>query len=110
MSTPAASLEPARGWTHRFRANPTSWLGVVLIAAVILAAVFASHISSFDPLEQSVGDRLMAPSAEHFLGTDSFGRDVLSRLLHAARISLTIGVLSIALAMVLGSAIGVAAG
>ncbi len=110
MSMPDTTLEPVRGWTHRFRANPTSWLGIVLIVAVILAAVLAPHISSFDPLEQSVGDRLMAPSAEHFLGTDSFGRDVLSRLLHAARISLTIGVLSIALAMVLGSAIGVAAG
>lgn len=110
MSATTASLEPARGWTHRFRANPTSWMGLALIVAVILAAVFASWIWPLDPLEQSVVDRLMGPSPEHPLGTDTYGRDVLARLLHAARISLLIGVLSIALAMVVGSAIGIAAG
>ncbi|MBL0141650.1 MAG: ABC transporter permease [Betaproteobacteria bacterium] len=110
MSTPAVVLEPARGWTHRFRANPTSWLGLALIAAVVLAAVFASSIWPVDPLEQNIADRLMAPSAQYLLGTDSYGRDVLARLLHAARISLTISVLAITLAMVVGSAIGITAG
>ncbi len=108
----AASLAPAtsRGWLDRFRANPTSWMGMALIIAVVLAAVFAHWIWPLDPLEQNIAERLTAPSAAHPLGTDSFGRDVLSRLLHAGRISLTIGVLSIALAMAVGSAIGIAAG
>jgi peptide/nickel transport system permease protein len=110
VSTVPVALEPARGWTHRFRANPTSWRGVGLIAAVVLAAIFAPWIWPMDPLEQAIVDRLVAPSAEHPLGTDSYGRDVLSRLLHAARISLVIGVLSIALAVTVGSAIGIAAG
>lgn len=110
MSAAPLSAIPARGWLDRFRANPTSLMGAALIVAVVLAAVFAHWIWPLDPLEQSVADRLMAPSAEHPLGTDSYGRDVLSRLLHAARISLTIGVLSIAVAMVVGSAIGIAAG
>lgn len=110
MSAAPASIEPARGWSHRFRANPTSWLGLALIVAVVCAAVFAPWIWPVDPLEQSIVDRLTGPSAEHPFGTDSFGRDVLSRLLHAARISLVIGVLSIALAMVIGSAIGIVAG
>ncbi len=109
MSAPAAVL-PARGWTRRFRANPTSWLGVALIAAVVLAALLASTIWPLDPLEQNVAERLMAPTAAHPLGTDTFGRDVLARLLHAARISLLIGAFSIALAMTIGSAIGIAAG
>lgn len=101
---------PARAWSQRFRANPGSWLGVALVLAVVLSAVLAPWIWPLDPLEQDVLARLSPPSWEHPLGTDSFGRDVLSRLLHAARISLLIGVLAIALALVIGSAIGIAAG
>jgi peptide/nickel transport system permease protein len=99
-----------RPWLARLRANPTSVAGVALIAVVVLLAIFAGVVWPIDPLEQNIGDRLMPPSGEHPLGTDSFGRDVLSRLLHAARISLGIGVLAIALAMSVGSAIGIAAG
>jgi peptide/nickel transport system permease protein len=83
---------------------------VALVLAVVLSAVLAPWIWPLDPLEQDVLARLSPPSWEHPLGTDSFGRDVLSRLLHAARISLLIGVLAIALALVIGSAIGIAAG
>jgi peptide/nickel transport system permease protein len=99
-----------RPWRTRLRANPTTVAGVAIIALVVLLAIFAGWVWPIDPLEQNIGDRLMAPSVEHPLGTDSFGRDVLSRLLHAARISLGIGVLAIALAMTVGSAIGIAAG
>lgn len=97
-------------WRSRFRGNPTSTVGLAIVALVLLLAVFAPWVWPVDPLEQDVIARLAGPSAEHPLGTDSFGRDVLSRLLHAARISLVIGVASIAIAMVLGSAIGIAAG
>ena len=110
MSAVSASAAPNPGWLDRFRANPTSWTGAVLIVAVVLAALGAASLWPVDPLEQSIADRLMPPSAAHPLGTDSYGRDVLSRLLHAARISLTIGGLSITLAMLVGSMIGIAAG
>ncbi len=110
MSAVPAALAPRRAWLDRFRANPTSWMGALLIVAIVLAAVSASWLWPVDPLEQNIVDRLMSPSLLHPLGTDTYGRDVLSRLLHAARISLTIGVLSIALAMIVGSAIGIAAG
>ena len=99
-----------RSWHSRLRANPTTLAGVALIALVVLLAIFAGWVWPVDPLEQNVADRLMGPSAEHPLGTDSYGRDVLSRLLHAARISLAIGVIAIAIAMTVGSAIGIAAG
>ena len=112
MSTTATAIAPApqRGWRKRFRDNPTSWMGVVVIALVVLAAIFAPWLTPYDPLEQNIADRLIAPSAEHLLGTDTYGRDVLSRLLHAARISLAIGAAAIALALVIGSAIGILAG
>lgn len=106
----AAETVRRRRSAFRFGAAPLTWIGAALIALIIVAALFASWIAPFDPLEQSIADRLMPPSAEHLLGTDGFGRDVLSRLIHAARISLAVGVLSIALAMVAGCAIGIAAG
>jgi peptide/nickel transport system permease protein len=106
----AVTLPSTHNWLARFRANPTSAFGVALIVLVVLAAIFAPWIWPIDPLEQSIVDRLMAPSGAHPLGTDTYGRDVLARVLHAARISLTIGVAAIALAMTIGSAIGIAAG
>ena len=108
-ATPAVAQAP-QGWVRRFRNNPTSLFGLAIFLAVILAAVFAPWIWPVDPLEQDVVERLVGPSLAHPLGTDSFGRDVLARLLHAGRISLLIGVSSIALAMLVGSAIGIAAG
>ena len=108
-ATPAVAQAP-QGWVQRFRNNPTSLVGLAMFLAVVLAAVFAPWIWPVDPLEQDVVERLIGPSLAHPLGTDSFGRDVLARLLHAGRISLLIGVSSIALAMLAGSAIGIAAG
>jgi peptide/nickel transport system permease protein len=108
-ATPAVAQAP-QGWVRRFRNNPTSLVGLAIFLAVILAAVFAPWIWPVDPLEQDVVERLVGPSLAHPLGTDSFGRDVLARLLHAGRISLLIGISSIALAMLVGSAIGIAAG
>ena len=110
MSATTAVARAPQGWVRRFRNNPTSLVGLAIFLAVILAAVFAPWIWPVDPLEQGVVERLVGPSLAHPLGTDSFGRDVLARLLHAGRISLLIGVSSIALAMLVGSAIGIAAG
>ena len=110
MSATTAVAQAPQGWVRRFRNNPTSLVGLAIFLTVILAAVFAPWIWPVDPLEQDVVERLVGPSLAHPLGTDSFGRDVLARLLHAGRISLLIGVSSIALAMLVGSAIGIAAG
>ena len=110
MSATTAVAQAPQGWVRRFRNNPTSLVGLAIFLAVILAAVYAPWIWPVDPLEQDVVERLVGPSLAHPLGTDSFGRDVLARLLHAGRISLLIGISSIALAMLVGSAIGIAAG
>jgi peptide/nickel transport system permease protein len=93
-----------------FNANKTSWVGLGLFLAVALAAALAPLIAPYDPLEQDVLDKLRSPTVQHLLGTDSFGRDILSRLLYGARISLLIGFTSTLLAMVAGSAIGMLAG
>jgi peptide/nickel transport system permease protein len=93
-----------------FNANKTSWVGLVIVVAVILAAVFAPLIAPHDPLEQDILSRLQPPHDNFYLGTDYFGRDILSRLLYGARISLVIGVASTVIALVIGSLIGILAG
>ncbi|WP_027525904.1 ABC transporter permease [Bradyrhizobium sp. Ec3.3] len=93
-----------------FRRNRFSWVGIGLLTLIILLAVFAPLVSPFDPLKQNILHRLSPPSAQFWLGTDSYGRDVLSRLLYGARISLSIGFFSVLVAMVVGSAFGILAG
>lgn len=90
--------------------NRLSWIGIAMLAAIFAIAIFAPLLSPHDPLQQNILHRLEPPSAEFWLGTDSYGRDVLSRLFHGARISLTIGFLSVLIAMVVGSTLGVLAG
>ena len=93
-----------------FRRNHFSWIGIGLLMLIVLLAVFAPVVAPYDPLKQNILHRLSPPSAEFWLGTDSYGRDVLSRLLYGARISLSIGFLSVLIAMVVGSTLGILAG
>lgn len=90
--------------------SPTTMIGTVIFLAIILLALLAPVIAPYDPVAQRITARLQDPSWQHWLGTDTYGRDILSRLLHGARYSLLIGVLSIALAVVVGSLIGLVAG
>ncbi|MFC4275939.1 ABC transporter permease [Achromobacter aloeverae] len=84
--------------------------GAFVTLLVVLAAIFAPLLTHQDPNEQDILAQLSPPSAEHFLGTDTFGRDVWSRILYGARVSLAIGVASIAVAMVVGGLLGILAG
>jgi peptide/nickel transport system permease protein len=90
--------------------NPTTLIGTIIFLAIVLAAILAPWIAPYDPIAQRIVNRLQGPSWEHWLGTDYYGRDILSRLLHGARYSLVIGILSITLAVVIGSLIGLIAG
>ena len=93
-----------------FNTNKTSWIGLVVFLIVVVAAILAPVIAPFDPNDQNILEKLRAPTLEHWLGTDSFGRDTLSRLVYGARVSLIIGVVSTLAAMVIGTAIGMLAG
>jgi peptide/nickel transport system permease protein len=93
-----------------FNTNKTSWIGLAIFLIVIALAILAPVLAPFDPTDQNILEKLRSPSAEHWLGTDSFGRDTLSRVLYGARISLVIGVVSTLAAMLVGSAIGMLAG
>lgn len=90
--------------------NRLSWVGIGLLLVIVLAAVFAPWLAPHDPLAQNIAFRLEPPSAEFWLGTDSYGRDVLSRLIYGARVSLLVGFVAILIAMTIGSALGILAG
>lgn len=90
--------------------NRMSAVGVAVLALVVAAAIFAPWLAPQDPLAQNILDRLKPPSAQHWLGTDYFGRDIYARLLLGARYSLWIGISSTGLAMALGALIGMLAG
>jgi len=96
--------------TRAFRRNIPSGLGIILFVTLCSLALLAPIIAPYDPIEQSILSRMKPPSAEHLFGTDTFGRDMFTRALYGARVSLTVGVVSVLLGMTIGSVLGVVAG
>lgn len=96
-------------WTE-FRKNRAAVVGMAILSAIILAAIFADMLAPCDPYLQVYAEALQPPSAAHLFGTDEFGRDIFSRVLYGARISLLVGVVSVAIACVFGSLLGASAG
>lgn len=101
-----ALLLSLRQGTRRLLRNPMTVAGVVVVAALLGVALFAPWIATHNPLEQNLKDALRAPSAAHYFGTDEYGRDVFSRLVHGSRISLYI----ISLVTVIVGPVGLAVG
>jgi ABC-type dipeptide/oligopeptide/nickel transport system permease subunit len=95
---------------RRFTRHRLAVAGLAVLVLVILAAVFADVLSAHDPAKVDLAAVRQPPSAEHWLGTDESGRDVLSRLLHAGRVSLLVGILSSLIAITLGTVLGAVAG
>lgn len=92
------------------RQNKLAAFSAVVIVLILLAAIFAPLVAPYDYLKQSLVDRLQAPSAEHWLGTDELGRDVVSRIIYGARVSLTIGLVPTLISMTIGTILGLFAG
>jgi len=90
--------------------SPVAVVALLVVALWVLLALLAPVIAPYPPLEQDVMQRLAPPSGEHWLGTDPLGRDILSRILHGARLSLPVGVAAVLLALVLGTLLGSVAG
>jgi peptide/nickel transport system permease protein len=96
----------------RFKHNPAALVGVVLILIFILAAIFAPAISPFDPNKQvgPLATNPAGPGGEHFLGLDEQGRDLFSRIIFGARLSLLVGVVSVSVGLIFGLIFGALAG
>jgi peptide/nickel transport system permease protein len=93
-----------------FLQNKAALVGLIISLTVVVVCVSAPLLPLPDPIDQSFSQRFRPPSAQHLLGTDNFGRDVLSRVIWGGRISLLVGVLSVGIAMALGTVIGLIAG
>lgn len=96
----------------RFRKNKLAMFGLVVLAAMILVAVFADLFADYnaDALQQNLTQRLVHPNAEHIFGTDSLGRDMFARIIFGARISLFVGLVTVAISLSFGLIIGASAG
>jgi peptide/nickel transport system permease protein len=90
--------------------NPGAIVGAVIVSLMILMAVFAPLLTPFDPIEVVARDTYAPPSSLHPLGADRFGRDILARIMFGARISLTIGLISVGIAVAVGVPMGLVAG
>lgn len=108
---PASRPGRSNRFLRAFFRHRLGLLGLIVLALFGLAAVFAPWLAPHDPLEQHIATaRLEAPSAEHLLGTDELGRDILSRLIYGARISLYIGLVAEGVALTIGIVLGSMAG
>jgi peptide/nickel transport system permease protein len=90
--------------------NPTALIGLVIVAVLVVSAIFAPWLSIYSPIAQDLPNRLGPPSAAHWFGTDELGRDILSRTLHGARVTLTIVALVSVVVAPIGLAVGTIAG
>jgi peptide/nickel transport system permease protein len=90
--------------------HPTGMVGATLLSIVLVAVLLGPVLAPYDPQQFHPAVRLRGPSTAHWLGTDQFGRDILSRLMWGARISLSVSLSAIAVAMVIGGAIGMVSG
>lgn len=110
ISEPRARSSMARKYVKRFLRHRGGMLGAILLLALVTVAIFAPYIAPYDPLEISPMDALVPPSWEHPMGTDTLGRDMLSRVIFGSRISLRLGLVAVAIAMSLGVTVGIVAG
>lgn len=101
---------------RQFKKNKSALIGLYIVIVLIAFALLAPILAPHDPLIQNLDNRLIPPvwadggSITHILGTDDFGRDVLSRIIYGARISLMIGVISVSISLIFGTFMGAAAG
>jgi peptide/nickel transport system permease protein len=110
QALPKSTDSPMRRRLRSLRRNPMAMLGLFIILFWAVAAVIAPFTAMRDPIAQTIEARLQAPSAEYWFGTDELGRDVFSRVIYGARISLPIGFVVILFAVIVGSLIGATAG
>jgi len=114
MSNPKPDQRKSLGlWYEtwlRLKRDQAAMFGLVIVAVLIVVGVFAPLLSPYDPFAVHLEQRLLSPNAAHWLGTDHFGRDILSRIIYGARISLEVGIIASTISLLLGMIFGTLAG
>jgi peptide/nickel transport system permease protein len=93
-----------------FSAYPLMFWGIAFICLMVLVALTAQWIAPYDPIQQNLTGNLLPPSIHHWMGTDQFGRDVLSRLIYGSRVSLAVGIVAVSIYIFIGTLVGSVAG
>ena len=109
----AETLRKSSQWKDvwiRLRRNKLAMVGMVIAVLLALMAIFAPVIAPYDYQVQSIANRLQMPSAQHLMGTDNMGRDILSRLIYGGRISLLVSLLAVIVSLVIGGLLGAVSG
>lgn len=99
-----------RDTLQAFRRNRMAMVGLGFVLLLVLAAVFAPWVSPHDPYRVALDDQLLPPSTTYWLGTDNFGRDVLTRILYGARVSLVVGIVPSIVSLLIGTVLGILSG
>jgi peptide/nickel transport system permease protein len=107
---PAREDSLLRFFWRRFRKHSMAMVGGIIITIIIFMVTFAPLLTPYDAFKQDLRNRLQAPSAEHWMGTDDLGRDLYTRMLYGGRISLSVGLTAMAISIILGSLIGLTSG
>lgn len=95
---------------RRLKQNKSAMVGLAIIMVLILSALFADIIAPFGIDDQNLMNALQKPNSTHWFGTDNFGRDIFSRVVHGSRISLQVGFIAVGIAMITGGILGAIAG
>ena len=90
--------------------NPAAIAGVAILLVTLVCAVFAQVVAPYDPIVQNTAERLQGPSSSHWMGTDDFGRDLFSRVIHGARTSVITGIVATGTGLLVGTLLGLAGG
>ncbi len=109
-SDPLSQPRGRAGFLARLSHSKIAVVGLIILLLLIGIALAAGYITSYDPVQIAPREALKAPSREHLFGTDQYGRDVFSRVVYGTRISLMIGLISVSIALVSGTVLGLVSG
>src|SRR5881628_1627375 len=110
ISLGRARSERLSSAAYFLRRNPRMVIGGLIVIAWLLAALFAPFVAPYDPIKVNVIEALQPPNPQHWFGTDDLGRDVLSRVIWGSRVSLSVGLISVSIGLLVGTSVGLAAG
>lgn len=101
---------PWREVWRRLKQNKAAMLGLLVMVILILAAIFVDYVAPYGYDDQDLMRRFQTPNSQHWFGTDNFGRDIFSRIVYGAQVSLKVGLIAVGIAMFIGGALGAVAG
>lgn len=110
LKDPRLARSPRQIILGRIRESRQAMVGLAIVGLLILMALLAPILAPASPTKQNLLDQFLPPSSAHWFGTDEFGRDILSRIVFGARISLQVGIIAVGIAMVVGTVVGLIAG